>query len=183
MLFEINQKRHGDGCRWFCFCCLILLLGFDLAFGFVPFHCELPKKRAAKRKKKRNLFELRAQRGRVISLPALSLAFSGTPEGGSSPRSPFFAYFLWRSKESEWPAGASPGQSPRSDTRIASRNTKPQHQQRKPTNPQALRNVCKGGCFSTLRNPTHPPTNAQTAPTPKPTTHTSGLKFHSKSNT
>jgi hypothetical protein len=63
----------------------VLLLGFAFAFGagcgFLPFRCELPKKRVAKRKKKRNLSELRAQRGRVISLPALPLAFSGTPQG------------------------------------------------------------------------------------------------------
>jgi hypothetical protein len=65
---------------WF----LVLLLAFGfwlLAFGFWPFRCELPNKRAAKRIKKRNLSELRAQRGRVISLPALPIAFSGTPKG------------------------------------------------------------------------------------------------------
>jgi hypothetical protein len=64
------------------FCFWVLLFGFafdfDIGFGFLKCRCELPKKRAAKRKKKRNLSELRAQRGRVISLPALSLAFSGT---------------------------------------------------------------------------------------------------------
>jgi hypothetical protein len=54
---------------------------FDVEFGFLKCRCELPKKRVTKRKKKRNLFELRAQRGRVISLPALPLAFSGTPKG------------------------------------------------------------------------------------------------------
>jgi hypothetical protein len=83
--FGINRKRHCDGCRWFCFLVLVLVLDFAFAFGvgfgFVPFRCELPKKRAAKRKKKRNLSELRATRGRVISLPALPLAFSGTPKG------------------------------------------------------------------------------------------------------
>jgi hypothetical protein len=30
---------------------------------------------------------------------------NGDPEGAAAPWSPFFAYFLWRSKESEWLPG------------------------------------------------------------------------------
>jgi hypothetical protein len=60
----------------------VFAFGFSLLkFRFLKLRRELPKKRAAKWKKKRNLSELRATRGRVISLPALPFAFSGTPKG------------------------------------------------------------------------------------------------------
>ena len=42
-----------------------------------------------------------SERSELFSLPDLCVASTGTPEGGDESRSPFFAYFLWRSKESE----------------------------------------------------------------------------------
>jgi hypothetical protein len=54
----------------------------------------------SKADKKRNLSELRAQRGRVISFPALDASASGTRRAAAL-RSPSFAYFSWRDKKSE----------------------------------------------------------------------------------
>ncbi len=73
----------------------------------LKFRCEQPKKGGAKRIKKRNLSEPQASLFRFPLCPSLLRV----PRRGCEPRPPFFAYFLWRSKESEWPAGASPGYS------------------------------------------------------------------------
>ena len=42
-----------------------------------------------------------SERSELFSPPDLYLPTPGPPEGGYEPRSPFFAYFLWQSKESE----------------------------------------------------------------------------------
>ncbi len=42
-----------------------------------------------------------SERSELFSLPDFHLLAPGTPEGGYDPAVAFFAYFLWRDKESE----------------------------------------------------------------------------------
>ena len=69
------------------------------AFDFNPL-LTLPIVRGRKWKKKASLFE----RSEFRSFPIFCLAQLGTRRAVAA-WSPFFAYFLWRSKESEWPSG------------------------------------------------------------------------------
>ncbi len=84
-----------------------------------------PKEHGVKRIKKRGCLSRR----RVSALPALCGALLGTPQGGgrgvAPRRPPFFAYFLWRSKESRWPAGASPGKVAQRNVSKASPKSQP----------------------------------------------------------
>ena len=96
--------------------------GLNLVFCRSAVNCRKNERQSGKRSE--ICLSSERSEGELFRFPLCRSLFRG-PRRGSSPRSPFFAYFLWRSKESEWPAGASPGQPLRSDTRIASPKCKP----------------------------------------------------------
>jgi hypothetical protein len=72
-----------------------------------PFRpCGCAEKRSGRRNQRRAC--LSAASLRCSRLARVSQVAPAQP-GSQTPGSPFFAYFLWRSKESESPAGARPG--------------------------------------------------------------------------
>jgi hypothetical protein len=79
--------------------CGVRLLGF-------PSPCVCAEKRSGGRIKRRACLSAASLRGSRL---ARASQVAPAQPGSQTPGSPFFAYFLWRSKESESPAGARPG--------------------------------------------------------------------------
>ncbi len=80
---------------------------------FLP--CGCAEKRSGRRIKRRACLSAASLRG--SRLARASQVASAQP-GSQTPGSPFFAYFLWRRKESRSPAGASPGKATPTRTSI-----------------------------------------------------------------
>jgi hypothetical protein len=74
-------------------------------FG-LPRPCVCAEKRSGGRIKRRACLSAASLRGSRL---ARASQVAPAKPGSQTPGSPFFAYFLWRSKESESPAGARPG--------------------------------------------------------------------------
>jgi hypothetical protein len=91
----------------------------------------LPKKGSTKRIRNEICLSSERSGGELFHFP-LGAGFFRGPEG-QRLEGVSFASFSCRHKKREWPAGASPGQHPRSAIRFESPERKPQ--ERKPINP------------------------------------------------